>query len=89
MKVQLTLTEFPMNLLNRMVVELAKHLEGIDIQVGGEDTVFVTFSTEDIVKVQVVSIICDKYYFGKGEGDDGSLLFGDEEQEKLLLHRPV
>lgn len=76
MKVSITMEGFPMNALNRMITELASRHEGIDVQVGGGTTVYVTFSSEDICKVQVLSIICDKYYYG------GDAL---EPEDKLLL----
>lgn len=76
MKVQLTMEGFPMQSLNRMITDLAHRHDGIDVQVGGGDTVYVTFSSDDICKVQVLSIICDKYYFG------GSAL---EPEDKLIL----
>lgn len=65
MKVSISMDKFPMLLLNMMIQELSKHVDNIDIQVGGEDTVFVNFYSEDIVKVQIVAIICDKYRFGE------------------------
>lgn len=65
MKVSLSMDKFPMLLLNLMIQEISKHVDNIDIQVGGEDTVFVSFFSEDIVKVQIVAIICDKYRFGE------------------------
>lgn len=77
MKISITMDNFPMLLLDMMTKELAKHVDNINVQVGGEDTVFVNFSSDDIVKVQVVAIICDKYRFGRG--DNGSeILLGDE-----------
>ena len=78
MKVSITMDNFPMLLLNMMINELSNHVDNIDVQVGGEDTVFVTFCSDDIVKVQIVAIVCDKYRFGRG--DNGSeVLLGDEE----------
>ena len=78
MKVSLTMDDFPMLLLDMMTKELAKHVSNINVQVGGEDTVFVNFCSDDVVKVQIVAIICDKYRFGRG--DNGSeVLLGDEE----------
>lgn len=65
MKVTIAMDNFPMLLLNMMVADMAKYLDNIDIQVGGEDTVYVSFFTEDIVKVQAIAILCDKYRFGK------------------------
>ena len=65
MKISISMDNFPMLLLNMMIQELSKHIDNIDIQVGGEDTVFVNFCSEDIVKVQIVAIICDKYRFGE------------------------
>lgn len=65
MKVSISMDNFPMLLLNMMIQELSKHIDAIDVQVGGEDTVFVNFCSDDIVKVQIVAIICDKYRFGE------------------------
>lgn len=65
MKVSISMDKFPMLLLNMMIQEISKHVDNIDIQVGGGDTVFVNFCSEDIVKVQIVAIICDKYRFGE------------------------
>lgn len=87
MKVQLTLSDFPIALVNMFVKDVSKRIDAIDIQVGGENTVYVTFSTSDIVKVQEIAIVCDKYMFG-GETDDSEILFGDEEP-KLLRDRSV
>lgn len=69
MKVSLTLDGFPMLLLDMFKRELAKYVEA-DVQVGGEDTVFVSFATDDVVKAQEGIIIADKYHFAKG-GDEG------------------
>lgn len=65
MKVTIAMDNFPMLLLDMLVADMARHLNNIDIQVGGEDTVYVSFFTEDIVKVQTIAILCDKYRFGK------------------------
>ena len=70
MKVSLTIPDFPMALLNMLVKDVSRRIDSIDIQAGGEDTVYVTFATDDIVKVQEICIICDKYVFGGGT--DGS-----------------
>lgn len=77
MKVSLTMDNFPMLLLNMMIQDISKRIDQIDIQVGGENTVFVTFSTNDIVKVQEISIICDKYNFGGGT-DGSEILLQDD-----------
>lgn len=65
MKVSISMDRFPMLLLNLMIQEISKYIDNIDVQVGGEDAVFVSFCSEDIVKVQIVAIICDKYRFGE------------------------
>lgn len=36
------------------------------IQIGGEDTVFVSAEVEDVVKGQILTILCDKYHFARG-----------------------
>lgn len=74
MKVSISMDKFPMLLLNLMIREISQHVDNIDIQVGGEDTVFVTFCSEDIVKVQIVAIICDKYRFGKNIDPEENLI---------------
>ena len=74
MKVSITMDNFPMLLLNLMVQEISKHVENIDIQVGGEDTVFVNFCSDDIVKVQIIAIICDKYRFGENINPEDRLI---------------
>lgn len=77
MKVALTLDNFPMHFVDTMEKELRKRIPSVDIQVGGESTVFVTFTSDDIVKIQEGCIICDKYRFG-GEEDDDSFLYSDD-----------
>lgn len=77
MKVALTLDNFPMRLVDILAKELKTRLPSVDIQVGGGSTVFVSFATPDIVKVQELSIICDKYCFGDDD-DGGSILCEDE-----------
>ena len=69
MKVQLTLDDFPMKYLNKMILELTDYLDNIDVQVGGQSTVFVAFTSDDIVKVQQVSIICDRYTFADNDDE--------------------
>lgn len=67
--------KFPMVALNRMITDLASRHDGIEVQVSNGDTVHVTFSSDDICKIQVLSIICDKYYFGGGTLEpEGKLL---------------
>lgn len=78
MKVSLTLDSFPMAYVDRMVQELKKYLDRFDVQVGGETTVYLTFCSDDIVKIQEACIICDKYRFG-GDENAGSVLCGDED----------
>ena len=73
MKVSLTLDSFPMSYVDRMVQELRKYLDKFDIQVGGETTVYVTFYSDDIVKIQEACIVIDRYNFG-GDENAGSLL---------------
>lgn len=65
MKVSLTLDNFPMLLFEPFKEELAKYVEA-NVQVGGEDTVFVSFATNDVVKAQEGVIVADKYHFAKG-----------------------
>lgn len=77
MKVQLTLENFPMEYLNKMILELTGYIDNIDVQVGGQTTVFVAFASDDIVKVQQVSIICDRYTFAGGEGIDDTERYED------------
>lgn len=65
MKVSIAMDNYPMSLLNLMVEEISKYIDNISIQATGKDTVLVSFCSDDIVKVQIVAIICDKYRFGE------------------------
>lgn len=75
MKVSLTLDSFPMSFFDMFKNDLAKYIQAT-IQVGGGDTVFVNFGSDDIVKVQEACIICDKYAFAKG-----GVLYGEEKED--------
>ena len=77
LKISITMDNFPMRFLPSLEADLAKHVK-CNIQVGGEDTVFVNCVTEDVVKGQIVVILCDKYRFG-GDNDDSSVCGGNEE----------
>lgn len=66
MRIQTTMDNFPMLLLDLFKEDLKKQGISADIQVGGEDTVFVGANIEDAVKAQVLVILCDKYHFAKG-----------------------
>lgn len=57
---------FPMLLLDMFKEDLGKYNIDVDVQVGGEDTVFVSAVVEDVVKAQILSVLCDKYHFAKG-----------------------
>lgn len=65
MTVSLTLDNFPMLLFDMFKKELAKYVDA-NVQVGGVDTVFVHFTTNDVVKAQEGVIVADKYHFAKG-----------------------
>lgn len=77
MKVSLTLDNFPMLLFDPFKEELAKYVEA-NVQVGGEDTVFVSFATDDVVKAQEGVIVADKYHFAKGGDLDDPVFHQDE-----------
>ena len=64
MKVTLVLDNFPMSLLDFFTKEITKYVDA-HVQVGGEDTVFVFFRTDDVVKAQEGVIIADKFHFAK------------------------
>lgn len=78
MKISITMDNFPMRFLPSLEADLAKHVK-CNIQVGGEDTVFVNCCVEDVVKGQIVVILCDKYRFG-GDSDDSAFCSGDENE---------
>ena len=78
MKCSITIDNFPMLLVDMMVEDLRKYLPVVDIQVGGESTVFVTFTTDDVVKAQEGIIILDKYRYG-GSDDGCKILCQDGE----------
>lgn len=77
MKVSLTLDNFPMLLFEPFKEELAKYVEA-NVQVGGENTVFVSFATDDVVKAQEGVIVADKYHFAKGGELDDPVFHQDE-----------
>lgn len=64
MKVTLVLDNFPMSLLDFFTKEITQYVDA-HVQVGGEDTVFVFFQTDDVVKAQEGVIIADKFHFAK------------------------
>ena len=66
MKFSISMDNFPMLLLDMLVHDLEEQGIHTSIQVGGEDTVFVTGEEDDIVKIQILAILCDKYHFAKG-----------------------
>lgn len=78
MKVQIVMDDFPLLLLDMMTKDIMKHDVNASIEVKDGTTVQVEFSSDDIVKVQLVSIICDKYRLGSGE-DGSSILLRDED----------
>lgn len=69
MKVTIDMPDFPMLLLQMFQDDLAQYVKA-EVQAGG-DTVFVTFTTDDVVKAQEAIIICDKYHFAKGMTPEG------------------
>lgn len=73
MRVNLVLDDFPMRLFEQFKKDLAKYVEA-HTQVGGENTVFVNFSTDDIAKAQCGLIICDKYRYGDALEPEDKLL---------------
>lgn len=63
MKVSLTISDFPMAVYDDFVKRLRPYVDA-NIQVGGGDTVFVTFEA-DVVHAQEAIIICDLYAFNE------------------------
>lgn len=61
MKATLTLSDFPMEYFEMFKNDIEQYVKAF-IQVGGPDTVFVTFEA-DVVHAQEAIIICDKYSF--------------------------
>ena len=70
MKVSLTLEDFPMSLFDSFKSELGKYVTA-SVQVGGEDTVFVSFCTDDVSKAQCGIIVAERYRFAKGGDANG------------------
>lgn len=66
MNIQIAMDNFPMLLFEMFTDDLNSQGIQANIQVGGEDTVFVHASLDDVVKAQVLVILCDKYRFAKG-----------------------
>ena len=75
MKIQITMDDFPMSYLEMFKEDLKRQNIEAVVQVGGEDTVFVSSAVPDVVKAQILTILCDKYHFG---GEDGQVLYSDE-----------
>lgn len=61
MKATITLSDFPMEYYEMFQKDLKKYTKA-NVQVGGPDTVFVTFEADGI-HAQEAIIICDKYAF--------------------------
>lgn len=60
MKLSVTLENFPMSLAPRFTDELLKYAEcGVAFKAKGTATIYL--DSTDIVKIQEVCIICDKY----------------------------
>ncbi len=66
MRLQITMDNFPMLLLDLFKEDLEKQGISANVQVGGEDTVFVGANLDDVVKAQILTILCDKYHFARG-----------------------
>ena len=60
MKLSVTLENFPMALATRFTEELHKYADA-EIGFAGKGTATVRMESADIVKIQEVCIICDKY----------------------------
>ena len=71
MKISITCESFPMMLFECFKDDLAHYVEA-NVQVGGEDTVFVSFTTNDIARAECAVAICDKYRFGGGANENNS-----------------
>lgn len=83
MKISITCEDFPVQMIDKMVADLAKHGLPISIQVGFFDTLFATTEVDDVTKAQIFCIIIDKYKFAHGvEGD------GLDEYTRQILRRP-
>ena len=60
MKLSVTLENFPMSLAPRFTAELAKYADcGVSFRGKGVATIYL--DSKDIVKIQEVCIVCDKY----------------------------
>ena len=60
MQLSITLKNFPMGLAPRFCDEIAKYAKA-NIAFSGKGTATVHMDSEDIVKIQEVCIVCDKY----------------------------
>lgn len=69
MKAQITVEDFPMLFIDMMAEDLKKYLNNYDVQVGENNSVYVTFETNDVVKAQCAVITIDKYSFGRGDDE--------------------
>lgn len=71
MRISITCDNFPMTLLEYFKSDLSRYIDA-NIQVGGGDTVFVNFATDDVAKAECAIAICDKYRFGGGMDENSS-----------------
>lgn len=60
MQLSITLQNFPMNMASRFCAEIDKYAK-TSIAFSGKGTATVHMDSEDIVKIQEVCIVCDKY----------------------------
>lgn len=60
MQLSITLQNFPMELATRFNAELMKYAQ-VTLAFTGKGSVCVHMDSEDIVKIQEVCIVCDKY----------------------------
>lgn len=72
MKISILMDNFPMAYLETLKQELNKFDLSAEVNVLGRD-VLVTDTLNDVVKVQILAICCDRFRYGGGQNDDSSV----------------
>lgn len=63
MKLTVTMDDFPMALASRFTEELHKYAD-VGVAFAGKGNVTVHMESKDIVKIQEICIVCDRYSIG-------------------------
>ena len=71
MDIFITMNDFPTKLLPLLKEELKRQGIKADVQERPNKTVVFSYTSQDVVKVQIFTILLDKYRFMEGGDEDG------------------